>query len=276
MPTIAEKRNEEGRQAFQAGDFARAALCYEAAIAADPSSAKYYTNFANTLLKLDRIAEAGDAAQSAIDADPKWIKGYYFCALAKDRAGQFTRGLDHCARGLGVDSTNTELQSLQKTIQQHKKQLRQLEEQESKRLKRPQRAVRYNARILDCDGSTQEQSFSFVQTFDAARVQEAITDIAVGQQLIQELVMPHYREMLNAKPWGCIGCHKPAKKLLLNPGAYLHLPEPLLFDLMPSPCCGAPQCMAYCYEQPRKMLAEIDEEMGTPSTTRDGGMVTSF
>ena len=48
----AEAHNEEGRQAFQAGNYAKASQCYEAAIAAGPSNAKYHTNLANVLLKL--------------------------------------------------------------------------------------------------------------------------------------------------------------------------------------------------------------------------------
>ena len=72
----AEAHNEEGRQAFQAGNYAKASQRYEAAIAADPSNAKYHTNLANVLLKLNQPLQAQEAAQNAIQADPRWIKGY--------------------------------------------------------------------------------------------------------------------------------------------------------------------------------------------------------
>ena len=142
----AEAHNEEGRQAFQAGNYAKASQRYEAAIAADPSNAKYHTNLANVLLKLNQPLQAQEAAQNAIQADPRWIKGYYYSALARDSNGEFTRALADCSKGLGVDRSNAALMDLQKTVEKHEKQLQQLEERGSKR---PQRAVRYNAKIRD-------------------------------------------------------------------------------------------------------------------------------
>ena len=103
----AEAHNEEGRQAFQAGNYAKASECYEAAIAAGPSTAKYgHTNLANVLLKLDQPIQAQEAAQNAIQADPGWIKGYYYSALARDSNGEFTRALADCSKGLEVDTNN--------------------------------------------------------------------------------------------------------------------------------------------------------------------------
>ena len=243
----AEAHNEEGRQAFQAGNYAKASQCYQAAIAADPSNAKCHTNLANVLLKLNQPLQAQEAAQNAIQADPRWIKGYYYSALARDSNGEFTRALADCSKGLEVDRSNAALMDLQKTVEKHKKQLQQLDERGSKRLQRPQRAVRYNAKIRDYQEANKEQS-SFVQTFDAARVERALTDQTVASKLIEEAVMPHYKEMLKAKRWACLACHRPARKLLLHPSGYLHLPEPLIQDVGPSPTCGDPQrCDAYCY-----------------------------
>ena len=114
-----------------------------------------------------------------------------------------------CSKGLEVDRSNAALMDLQKTVEKHNKQLQQLEQRESKRLQRPQRAVRYNAKIRDCQEPKKEPSFSFVHTFDAARVQRALTDQSVASKLIEEAVMPHYNEMLKAKRWACLACHRP-------------------------------------------------------------------
>ena len=268
----AEAHNDAGRQAFQVGNYAKAAHCYEAAIAADPRNAKYHTNLANVHLKLNEPFQAQQAAQNAIQADPRWIKGYYYSALARDSNGEFTRALADCSKGLEVDRSNAALMDLQKTVEKHKKQLHQLEERESKRLQRPQCAVRYNATICDYQEAKKEQSFSFVHTFDAGRVQRAVTDHTVASKLIEEAVMPHYKEMLLAKQWACLACHRPARKLLLHPSGYLQLPEPLIQDIGPSPTCGDPQCDAYCYQLPRGVMAEAMEVLGK-SPPADGGLV---
>ena len=115
-------------------------------------------------------------------------------------------------------------------MENNNKQLQQLEQRESKR---PQPAVRYNAKIRDCQEPKKEQSFSFVHTVDAARVQRALTDQTVASKLIEEAVMPHYKEMLKAKRWACLACHRPARKLLLHPSGYLQLLEPLIQDVGP-------------------------------------------
>ena len=109
----AEAHNEEGRQAFQAGNYVKASQCY-AAMAAGPSNAKYHTNLANVLLKLNQPTQAQEAAQNAIQADPGWIKGYYDSALARDRSnGEFNRALADCSKGLEVDRSNAALMDLQ-------------------------------------------------------------------------------------------------------------------------------------------------------------------
>ena len=227
---------------------------------------------ANVLLKLNQPLQAQEAAQNAIQADPRWIKGYYYSALARDSNGGFTRALADCSKGLEVDRSNAALMELQKTVEKHKKQLQQLEGRGSKRLQRPQRAVRYNAKIRDYQEPKKEQSFSFLQTFDAARVQRALTDQTVASKLIEEAVMPHYKEMLKAKRWACLACHRPARKLLLHPSGYLHPLEPLIQDVGPSPTCGDPQCDAYCYQLPRGVMAEAMEVLGE-SPLADGGLV---
>ena len=247
--------------------------CYEAAlVSAGPSTAKYHTNLANVLLKLDQPIQAQEAAQNALQADPGWIKGYFYSAVARDSNCEFTRALADCSKGLEADRNNAALMDLQKTVEKHKKQLQQLKQRESKRLQRPQRAVRYNAKINDCQEPKKEQS-SFVHTFDAARVQRALTYQTVASKLIEEAVMPHYKEMLKAKRWACLACHsRPARKLLLHPSGYLQLLEPLIQDVGPSPTCGDPQCDAYCYQLPRGVMAEAMEVLGE-SPLPDGGLV---
>ena len=109
------------------------------------------TTSANVLLKLNQPIQAQEAAQNAIQADPGWIKGYFYSALARDSNGEFTRAFADCSKGLEVDHSNALLMDLQKTVAKHGKQLQQLEQRESNRLQRPQRAVRYNTRIRrDC------------------------------------------------------------------------------------------------------------------------------
>lgn len=49
--SMAEAHNVAGNEAFNAGDFARAAELYFQAVEADGAVAKYRTNLANALLK---------------------------------------------------------------------------------------------------------------------------------------------------------------------------------------------------------------------------------
>ena len=103
-------------------------------------------------------------------------------------------------------------------------------------------------------------------------MQRALTDQTVASKLIEEAVMPHYKEMLKAKRWACLACHRPARKLLLHPSGYLQLPEPLIQYVSPGPTCGDPQCDAYCYQLPRGVMAEAMEVLGE-SPLADGGLV---
>jgi hypothetical protein len=64
-----------------------------------------------------------------------------------------------------------------------------------------QRTVQYCAKVRDAAGH--EQSFKFEHQIDSARLVRAATDKAEATRIIQEVAMPHYKEMLQVGIRSC-------------------------------------------------------------------------
>ncbi|GAA6030672.1 hypothetical protein JCM8097_006265 [Rhodosporidiobolus ruineniae] len=75
-PELADKAREEGNAAFKAGDFATAVSHYTESIKRNPSDARGYTNRAQAYTKLMALPEALKDAETAIEVDPSFVKGY--------------------------------------------------------------------------------------------------------------------------------------------------------------------------------------------------------
>lgn len=75
-PALSDKAREDGNTSFKAGDFATSVKHYSEAIKRNPSDPRGYTNRAAAYSKLLALPEALKDANSAIAADPSFIKAY--------------------------------------------------------------------------------------------------------------------------------------------------------------------------------------------------------
>eukprot|EP00882_Tetradesmus_deserticola_P007470 GHRQ01007869.1.p1 GENE.GHRQ01007869.1~~GHRQ01007869.1.p1 ORF type:complete len:177 (+),score=17.27 GHRQ01007869.1:585-1115(+) len=119
--------------------------------------------------------------------------------------------------------------------------------------------VAYNATVKDMTG--QKQSFFFEHLVDIKRLNAAKGDKRVATAIVREVTMPHYNEMLRAKPWRCLNCQKPATKLYLHAMLYLNDEEPHIQDYGPSPCCNSQACGAAINGIVKKTYAEVMQTM---------------
>lgn len=78
----------------------------------------------------------------------------------------------------------------------HKRELekKQQQRQQAAGLTGEQRTVQYCAKVRDAAGH--EQKFRFDHQVDGARLARAAADKAEATRIIQEVAMPHYKEML--------------------------------------------------------------------------------
>jgi len=75
-PALSDKARDEGNTLFKSGDFAGSVKLYTEAIKRNPDDARGYTNRAAAYTKLLALSEALKDAESAIKADPTFVKGY--------------------------------------------------------------------------------------------------------------------------------------------------------------------------------------------------------
>lgn len=75
-PALSDKAREEGNATFKAGDFATSVKHYTEAIKRNPADPRGYTNRAAAYSKLLALPEALKDSNSAIAADPNFIKAY--------------------------------------------------------------------------------------------------------------------------------------------------------------------------------------------------------
>lgn len=77
MPNAAEADHSRGIALFERGEFREALAAYDAALAADPASAKLHYSRANTLAKLNRPDEAIAAYSACLQLDPTNLSARY-------------------------------------------------------------------------------------------------------------------------------------------------------------------------------------------------------
>jgi hypothetical protein len=72
---------------------------------------------------------------------------------------------------------------------------------------------------------------------------------------------------LQAKPWLCVSCQlqhgkiQRATKLFLHPMSYLSKPQPLVYDMGPTPACGSQECATYSTKMAHDLMADVVREV---------------
>ena len=107
----ARKYKDIGNDFFKSGNYSRALRCYNEALSLCPNDAKLLTNRAATYMQLSKRGQShadeqrkflncalGDS-KNAINADPSWVKGYYWKAVCLVDIGE--RGPSLAAAALG-------------------------------------------------------------------------------------------------------------------------------------------------------------------------------
>ncbi|WIA28873.1 hypothetical protein OEZ86_011398 [Tetradesmus obliquus] len=256
----AEAHNAAGNDAFNAGNYIKASELYFEAVKANGKVAKYRTNLCNALMKRGRPAEALEEAAAAIAVDGGWPKGHFYKALALEQLCKLPEALAACEKGLRLHRHNAPLEDMHSRLQKQKREL----EQQQQRLAAgavEQRTVVYAATVRD--GAGHERAFRYEHQVDSARLARAAADKAEATRIIQEVAMPHYHEMLQAQPWLCVGCQlqdgkrQRATKLFLHPMSYLTKPQPLVYDMGPTPACGSQACATYATQMAQQIVSDI-------------------
>ena len=93
---------EKGNALEEQGRPSEAMECYEAAVRADPRSARGHLNRGNVLLASARIDEARAAYQLAIACDPRYAAAYFNLGNLNYRAGEFEQALRHYADAIRI------------------------------------------------------------------------------------------------------------------------------------------------------------------------------
>lgn len=124
------------------------------------------------------------------------------------------------------------------------------------------RSIEY---IITCSDATgEEEKFIFQQHKVPSSLcrqldlssDQAKTEVSV---LMQDLVRQHHRQVLQARTWSCVECHRPATTIVHNPMSYLHLPKPQIFNFA-IPCCASKACDTSIQAH----FGEMMGEMGVP------------
>eukprot|EP00658_Telonema_sp_P-2_P077775 TRINITY_DN711_c0_g1_i5.p1 TRINITY_DN711_c0_g1~~TRINITY_DN711_c0_g1_i5.p1 ORF type:complete len:309 (-),score=108.29 TRINITY_DN711_c0_g1_i5:451-1377(-) len=107
----AEQLKGEGNKLLSAKKFDEAVEMYSAALKVRPGHAIYLCNRAAALSYLDRHEEARADAETALEKDPGYVKGYSRLGLALFKLGLYQEAVEVYEKGLGVDSENASLKS---------------------------------------------------------------------------------------------------------------------------------------------------------------------
>ena len=84
---------------------------------ADPTVPAYWSNMAASHEKLGNWAEMADAGRNCVEADPKFVKGYFRLATALKNLKNMAGCIKTLESGLGVDSSNSYLKNLKMEVE---------------------------------------------------------------------------------------------------------------------------------------------------------------
>uniref|UniRef100_A0A6T2K395 peptidylprolyl isomerase n=1 Tax=Eutreptiella gymnastica TaxID=73025 RepID=A0A6T2K395_9EUGL len=103
-----------GNDAFRSGEYEKAIEHYTKAIDAkvEDNLAPLYSNRSASYLKLDRKEEALADAEKAVEADPKWPKGFYRKALTLQAMEKYKQAAQVCEQALKFDKNNDTIRRL--------------------------------------------------------------------------------------------------------------------------------------------------------------------
>ncbi|GMH82802.1 hypothetical protein TrVE_jg11632 [Triparma verrucosa] len=115
-PSPAEAFKAEGNALFKASKYAEAVLQYKLATDADPNVPAYWSNMSASYEKLGDYENAAEAGRGCINADGKFVKGYFRLATALKALDD----LDECVKtleaGLCVDPSHKDLKKLHEEV----------------------------------------------------------------------------------------------------------------------------------------------------------------
>lgn len=107
-PEKALEEKNKGNEAFQRGDYPTAAKCYTEAIKRNPSDAVLYSNRAACYQKLAEFRMALKDAESCIERDPGFVRGYVRKGMALVALKDFSKAAGAFRHALELDPNNQE------------------------------------------------------------------------------------------------------------------------------------------------------------------------
>ncbi|GMI37936.1 hypothetical protein TeGR_g1059, partial [Tetraparma gracilis] len=106
----------EGNAFFKAQKYEQAIAKYQEASKLDPTEPAYWSNAAASYEKLGEWEKSAEMAQGCIQANNKFVKGYFRLANAQKALNNLAGCIKTLESGLGVDSSNADLKRMKKEV----------------------------------------------------------------------------------------------------------------------------------------------------------------
>lgn len=106
----------EGNNYFKNKQYEEAIRKYSEAIELDPSDVTFFSNRSACYAALNKWTEAAEDGRQCIMTDKSFVKGYFRHALALQNLGNLEGAQDSVKRGLGIDSSNADLKTKSREI----------------------------------------------------------------------------------------------------------------------------------------------------------------
>jgi len=113
----ADKKKNEGNQAFKNQDYDLAIKLYTEAINIDPSSHVYFSNRSAAFSGKGEFEKAISDGQECIRLNVNFVKGYHRLATAQKGVSDYKEALDTLKRGQKIDFNNKDLNKLMSEIE---------------------------------------------------------------------------------------------------------------------------------------------------------------
>jgi len=111
-----------------------------------------------------------------------------------------------------------------------------------------------NYQVLVSDDS-HCQAFNFFHRVPSA-LQQEMSDRSALVEFMAELANEHHQELVEAHPWRCVICQKPATSLIHHRFSHIHLKDNPFIGDYPSPVClDGSRCAVIAHTEVNKMVA---------------------
>nr|CDS32354.1 RNA polymerase II associated protein 3 [Hymenolepis microstoma] len=104
---LSEIKKDEGNKLFKEGKYEEAVEKYTAAISFTPENPLFYTNRAIALYKMERYASSESDCSTALNMNPKLVKGLFRRAQARKALGKVEEAISDLKRILEIEPRNS-------------------------------------------------------------------------------------------------------------------------------------------------------------------------